>query len=635
MVSPIRFKQIKLKSIKGSDYFILFIMVLIYVTVISSLAIMSHYSFYTNAWDLGIYAQALYSTLNHGKLLYYSVEAIGNPQRSLFGIHFVPFLFFLVPVYALYQSPITLLILRPIAISMGLIPLYWIMCESKISSRGLKIVLAAIYLIYPPMLGSISNFDVLSFLPALFLFALHYLRKGDNLRAYIFIILALMVNEFVSLIVVAAAFYTLLLNRKGVLNGLRCKKIDKNMFFSMLLLSTGILWFTLACTVITHFNPAALQTKWEWGKLGSSPSEIILNILTNPIKALNAFFNDGQRKFLYIFALLGPLAFTSLFEPLALVMAIPWLAASLISINPLYYSIQTQYPAFVAPFIFISAIDGLKKLMSFNARVMKRTASVMVVVLLISTLLIPFENFRFSKSSDAIWLALKDIPSDASISVMPDIYPHVCNRLEVYPYFVEGVDYVLININSWWYDVTLPRPAHTAPRWCEINISNNYGITLNMDGIILYERGYNGSIKYFRSLSFRYSVYDMADSFGDITQVMDGSTIVNVLIHKAGSLSPLLFRTPFRYFPPGNYNVTVRLKASSIENIKFEIRTKPGEIMVFGEELSVSNLPNNEWKDLSFSFAIKKPLPLEFVAYVGNSTDVYFQFLNVLQVSGV
>ncbi|MEM2322460.1 MAG: DUF2079 domain-containing protein, partial [Candidatus Bathyarchaeia archaeon] len=95
------------KPIVRSDYFILFVMATVHTAIVSSLAIRGHYSFYTNAWDLGIYAQALYSTLNHGRLLYYSAELAGNPSGSLFGIHFTPFLLLLVPVYALYQNPIT------------------------------------------------------------------------------------------------------------------------------------------------------------------------------------------------------------------------------------------------------------------------------------------------------------------------------------------------------------------------------------------------------------------------------------------------------------------------------------------------------------------------------------------------
>ncbi|MEM2915403.1 MAG: DUF2079 domain-containing protein, partial [Candidatus Bathyarchaeia archaeon] len=548
-----------------------------------------------------------------------------------FGIHFSPFLLLLVPVYAIYQSPITLLVLRPIAISIGLIPLYQILRDAGIASRRFLIFFTIIYLIYPPMFVPISNFDLLAFLPALFLFALHYLRRGNYVRSYIFISLALMINEFVSLIVAMTAIYVLLINWRGILEDLKLKKINEKMLFSITLLFTGFSWFFLASAVITYFNPLALRTKWEWGELGSSPSEIVFTVLTNPIKVLNALFNDGPKKFLYIVALLGPLAFIPLLEPSALMMAIPWLAASLLSINPLYYSIETQYPAFVSPFIFLSAIDGMKRLMNFNANITKRVFTMMIITLFLSTLLIPSGiQLKFSESNDAVWLALSEIPPDASVSIMPDIYPHVCNRLEVYPYFVEGVEYVLVNIYSWWYDVTLPRPAHVATRWCDAQISDNYGIVLNIRGVVLYKRGYNGTVKCFSGVNFNYGIYDVVDSSGEIIST-------NILVHKAGDPSPLFFRTPTRYLPPGNYNVTARLKASSFilgRVVRFEVRTRPGEIKIFTAKFAGANLSTGKWRDLSFSFSIKKPMPIEMAVYVSNSTDVYFQNLNVLQVSG-
>ena len=619
-----------------SDYFLLFIIALIYVIAVSSFAAITHYSFYTNAWDLGIYAQALYSTLNYGKILYYTVEAVGNPSRSLFGIHFSPFLFLLVPIYAIYQDPIILLVLRPIAISLGLIPLYLILRENKIADKRFVVPFAILYLVYPPMLAPISNFDLLSFLPAIFLLVLYYLEKKQYLRAYTFVLLALTINEFVSLIVIASAFYVLLSNWREVLGSLKRKMISKSMIFSLILLLTGVLWFTLASVVITYFNPAALRTKWEWGELGTSPGEIIFNILTNPIKAVNILFNDGQRKFLYIVALLSPLAFASLLDPLALVMALPWLAASLLSINPLYYSIETQYPAFVSPFIFFSAVKGMKRLMNFNANIMKRIIALMVIVLLISTLLIPSSvQFKRNGNSWIIRLALREIPPNASASVMPEIFPHLCNRLNVYPYFVDGVDYVLINVYSWWYDVTLPRPAHVAVKWCDAQIGDEYGILLNMKGIVLYKRGYKGPVKYFSGVKFTYTVWNVTDSSGRV--VWDEGVSGNVLVHEAGNLAPLFFRVPYKFLPPGTYNVTAIMKVSSIVSrviVRFELRTKPGETKVLIKEFSGEDFIEDKWEILNFSFTIKKTMPIEIAVYASNFTDIYFHSLNVFQVSG-
>jgi len=631
-------KRVNIRSWIRLENLLLFSMALVYIVTISNLAIISHNSFYTNAWDLGIYAQALYSTLNHGKLLYYTVEAAGNPSRSLFGIHFMPFLLLLVPIYAIYQNPITLLVLRPIAISIGLIPLYWILRENGITRRWLIIYFAALYLVYPPTLVPISNFDILSFLPALFLFALYYLRKRKFVQSYIFIILALMVNEFVSLIVASAAIYVFLMDWRRNIGDLRRRRINSEIIFSIVLLITGILWFISASAVITYFNPNALVTKWEWGDLGSGPKEIIFNILTNPIKVANALFNDGPKKFSYIVALLGPFAFISLLEPLPLIMALPWLTASLLSINPLYYSIETQYPAFVSPFIFLSAIDGMKRLVNFNANIMRHATFIAVIMLLSSILLIPPGTLlKFDESNDAIWMALAEIPPNASVSIMPDIYPHVCNRLEAYPYFVEGVDYVLVNIYSWWYDVTFPRPSHIAVRWCDAKISDEYGIVLNMRGVILYKRGYRGDVK-FDGVRFNYGIYDVIDSAGKIVSIENGTISVDVLAYKASNQSILFFKTPFKYLPPGKYNVTVSLMVLSStpeSTVRFEVRTKPGEVKILIKEFSGELLPANRWENLDFSFSIdRSPMPIEIAVYISNLAEIYFQHLSVIQISG-
>lgn len=639
-------KRIDLSWIKmhlRSDYFLLLIIATGYISIVSTLAIWSHHSFNTNAWDLGIYSQALYSTLNHGKIFYYTSELPGNPSGSLFGIHFSPFLFLLIPVYALYQNPVTLLVLRPIAIAAGVIPLYWIARE-RIDSKWLIFLLAIIYLVYPPVMVPISNFDVEVFLPVLFLFALHYLKNGKLLHASPFIVLALMVNEFVPFIVVTMAIYFSILRRKDIIEGLKRRRLTKNAIFSIVLLLGGILWFKLACMVITSFNPTALSTKWEWGELGTEPTEIIVNAFANPMNTARVLFTDGQSKFLYVISLLAPLAFSSLLAPLTLVMTLPWLTASLLSINPMYYDIVTQYPAFVSSFIFVSAIHGLKKLMNSESIEMPRNvAFLMIVSLLISSLLLPTGGyFSVGKSDESVRTALDTIPVDASVSVMPEVYPHLCNRLEVYPYFKIGVDYVLINVYSGWYDVTLPQPAHTAQRWSHVEIDDRYGVVVNANGVLLYKSGYKGPIEHFESVNFTHTYCNVQLATGEIIEdhVGLGESVAKaaVLVHRASDPTPLFFEVPQKALPPGTYKVTVVLKASSTatdEAITLQITKNPERSNIVTQEIMGTDFTQAQrWQFFTLNFTIRQPTFIEMAAYVTNSTDVYFHCMNVLQVSG-
>ena len=634
----------RIKTMLRSDYFILFLIAAVYVTIISILAISRHYAFRTNAWDLGIYSQSLYSTLNHGKLLYYTAELMGNPSGSLFGIHFSPFLFLLVPIYAIYQNPVTLLILRPIAISIGLIPLYWILRDQQLNNKWLIFFLATIYLVYPPITTPLSNFDVEVFLPALFLFTIHYFRKGKLLHSYIFVALALMVNEFVPLIVMAMAVYVFLSHRKKIINGLRSRKLTKNAIFSITLLLSGILFFYLASAVITTFNPNALTTKWEWGELGTSPGEIVINVLTNPAKTINVLFNDGQSKFVYITSLFGPLAFLSFLDPLTLIMTLPWLMASLLSINPLYYAIGTQYPAFVSPFLFVAAINGIKKLVNLSSRgVLRKIGFLMFISLLVSTLLLPTDDyFSVTKAEETTRMALNEIPSTATVSVMPEVFPHLCNRLEVYPYFKSGVDYVLFNVYSWWYNVTLPQPAHTAPKWCGAEIGDEYGIIVNANGVLLYKKGYTGSVKHFEGVDFTYTHHNVRIATGNLVQddvTFGGSvTKADVLVHNITDTTPLFFEVPEKVLPPGRYNVTVLLKVSSItadEVITLEALKEPEHSKIVTKTIKGSDFTRaGKWQVFMFIFSIERPTFVEIAVDVTNSTDVYFYSMNVLQVSG-
>jgi uncharacterized membrane protein len=632
-----------IKTKIGSDYFLLFVIAAVYVITVFSLALAGHYAFQTNAWDLGIYTQAFHSTLNNGKIFYYTAELPGNPSGSLFGIHFSPFLFLLVPIYAIYQSPVTLLILRPIAISIGLIPLYWILRDQQLNSKGFVVLFAIVYLVYLPVAAGYLNFDVEAFLPALFLFAIHYLKKGKLGYSYVFVVLALMINEFVPLIIIAMAVYSFLLNRKEIINGLRQRKLTKNAVFAIILFLSGVLWFKLSSMVIAYFNPSALSTKWEWGELGTSPDAIITSVLTNPVKTLQVLFNDGQIKVLYMVSLLGPVAFFSLLDPLTCIMTLPWLAASMLSVNPSYYSIGSQYPAFISAFIFVSAINGLKKLVNIKGKKNVRKVFFLVpIMLLITTLLIPAPaHVEVKKTGDAARFALEKIPANASASVMPEFFPHICNRLDVYPYFKSGVDYVLIDVYSWWYNVTLPRPADAAPRWCDAEIGDEYGLVVNSKGVLLYEKGYRGSV-IFEGVDFTYTCHNVTVEAGKISQ--DNLTIAglhkeaDVLVHRIADFNPLFFSVPETAFPPGRYNVTVILKVTATvpeDVVALEIKNKleDAEILT-GKIRGVDFAGSGEWQVFSFSFSIDEPTFMGMKVDAGNSTDAYFYSLNVLQVSG-
>jgi hypothetical protein len=318
--------------------------------------------------------------------------------------------------------------------------------------------------------------------------------------------------------------------------------------------------------------------------------------------------------------------------------------ASLRSVNLLYYDIGPQYPAFVSPFLFVSAVNGIKKLGDISSRdILRKIGFLMSVSLVISILLLPTGgDFSVTQAEETTRIALNEIPSTASVSVMPEVHPHLCNRLEVYPYFKSGVDYVLFNVYSWWYTVTLPRPAHVAPRWCDAEIGDEYGIIVNANGVLLYKNGYTGSVKHFEGVDFTYTHHNVRIATGNLVQddVTFGESVTeaDVLVHNVTDATPLFFEVPEKVLPPGRYNVTVLLKVSSItadEVITLEALKEPEHSKIVTKEINGSDFTRaNRWQVFMFNFSIERPTFIEIAVDVTNSTDVYFYSMNVLQVSG-
>ena len=92
--------------------------IFLYIIFFSIICILKYNNFLYNALDLSIINNVLYNTL-HGNTLYSSIQG-----HSYLGDHFTPILFLILPVYAIYQSPITLLVLQTIFLGLAALPIY-------------------------------------------------------------------------------------------------------------------------------------------------------------------------------------------------------------------------------------------------------------------------------------------------------------------------------------------------------------------------------------------------------------------------------------------------------------------------------------------------------------------------------
>jgi uncharacterized membrane protein len=498
-----------------------------YIVVFSYVSILKHDAFESSAWDLGIYEQVIWSTTNTGRVFWYTIEVFVNPSCNFFGLHFSPILFLVVPIYAIYQSTETLLILQASVLALAAIPLYKLaLYESKSARQALAFSL--IYLVYPP-LNSMNYFDfhVQAFLPLLFFFAFYYFRKEEWIKYFVFIILALMVIEIVPLIVVFFGFYGLWIKRMKLSQitdafYIRQFLTNKTVIYSIATIVLGVAWFILARTITSAVNPTAPPNP-NWSDLGNPTQDLLgflFNVLINPLKTVEIIATPAGPKAIYIFGLFAPLLFLSFLSPPSLIIGAPWfITAFLSNYEPYYSTLGFQYVAFVTPFVFISAIYGVKRLgivknylvsterfKSVSSKFTKfHYGKAILIICLFFVVAFPYIvilNIHASlpvvtKHDEALEVFVRLIPSNASVLTQNDLLPHVSRRLYVYAplptatgTFPTGItfEYIFVDITSTWYTPFLNRFV------INVTLNGSFGIQYAFDGILLLKKGYIGEI---------------------------------------------------------------------------------------------------------------------------------------------
>jgi len=482
----------------------------------------------STAWDLGIYEQVLWSTANTGRFFWYTLELAINPSCNFFGIHFSPILFLVLPVYAIFQTTETLLVLQVFFLALGTVPLYKLVFYESHSCKQ-ALVFALMYLAYPPIYGvALFDFHVQAFLPFLFFSAFYYFKKEEWGKYFLFIILSLMVIEFVPLIVVFFGLYGLWANRKKVFHLIRILNFrgflfNKGIFSSIITMILGLVWFIIARNIISSINPSAPpHPNWEFfGDPVHDLPSFIFSVLANPIRTLEVILTPVDQKTLYIFGMFAPLAFLSFLDFPSLMIGAPWfLVAFLSNYSPYYNPIGYQYVGFVVPFIFISAVYGVKHLFAvkhcfgffkkFNV-VPKKIAGIqhwkilailfLVFVIVISyvTVLGIHIGVPVITEHDHVAKAFTElIPSNASVLTQDDLFPHLSRRLYAYvigefsPYLPSDItfDYILIDTESPWYENSLESLVYNLTR------DATFGVQYAADGVWLLKKNYTGGITY-------------------------------------------------------------------------------------------------------------------------------------------
>ena len=626
---------------------VLILAVFAYAMIFSYLTILKHYSFRTYAWDLGIYNQA-FSTALSGKLFVYNVEFYFTPTKSFFGMHFAPFMFFILPFYALAPGVETLLIIQASALAIGAIPIYLIAKDTTKNSIA-SLIFSIVYLMNPLVQGmNWYDFHMEVFFTPLTLFAIYYLRKRSYLTFFAFLLLSLSVIEWASFLVMFMAVYVFAsLGDKERKVGLR-----KRVAISSLTLIVAVLWFFTSFEISHALSPegaAGSMAIANFSVLGvMDVLEIPFKAITEPNRLLAALGYEAGKKLLYVLMVFSPTLFLSFLSPLALIPTLPWFGFSLVSNYAPYYGPAFQYSGLIIPFIFVASIEGSKKITSFadnvfKERVLKKMAVLMLLVTLIVglfaspispifkgevTYFFDYGSPSVTRNDKSILSVLKIIPKDAKVLTTNRIFPHLSSMQFAYvmvPEWAFSADLgnmivkELSKINFDYIVISDLFDNYDSEQIYEKFVENmDFGLYARGTGIEVYKEGYSGKPVLILPQIYTAEELKIGETAGAHgSEVIDDplSTYGKTIFYKPEfSLEEdkIIWYGPYITLEKGNYTAKIRLKISQISSQKlFKVdavanysQVRLGNIDIYGDNFSRPY----EWRTFDFDFTLDRRL---------------------------
>lgn len=420
------------------------LMMLAYTLVFSRLLFRQHAGYGTQAFDFGIYDQAVW-LLSRGLRPFSTIMGM-----NVFGDHVSPLLLLLAPLYRLWADARLLLVVQTAALALGALPVY-LFAKEKLGGMWSAVAVAACYLLYPALewVGSGGFHPEALAVPAI-LFAFLFLYRRKWLWFAVFALLALATKE-------EAAFAVVALGSFAVVAGHR--KVGAATIIG------GLAWLFVALgVVVPHFGPnGPAHFVRDFAYLGSAGGGALL--------AGKVFSAESGA---YVLKLLGPVALLPLAAPAAALIALPGLLVNLASGDAYHRSIEFQHTALVIPFVFIAVVYGLSRL-SRNAYSRTLVLAVMLGAAVAGNYLLSPSPLA-PRASQGLWRQASDrsavvdramamIPPDAVVSANYTFVPHLTHRTSVYvfpmPFKVENwgltgedapsagsVEYVLVDYNN-------------------------------------------------------------------------------------------------------------------------------------------------------------------------------------------
>jgi uncharacterized membrane protein len=601
-------------------------------------------SYGATVWDMG----AFYNTL-------WTIFHAFTFQTFITYMSSKPIAFFMSPLSSI-NSPFFFVYLQTFWISITVLPLYLIGYK-KTGSKSGSLIISISYLLFFGIAGQ-NWFDVhfqTLFVP-LFVSGYALQLVGHKRLGYTAII-------FSGLVYFLYLFFAILFFIFLIMEEIRDKRslmISRQAYVGLIF---SIAMFAIMYLLSIH--EAAIN---------NSSLKASLHIVSGSL--IGVLSSSIDQKIYAVLILLFPFLCLPLLSRKWIFFIIVYFTLMFVSGNSIYFFpnfIRLQYLGMIVPFLYIGTVEVLSNLEfsykngsakdinkgkvfnpSFKLK-LKVAVIIFILIVLLGTVFEPYGPLNGNSSTDfqmnqvtdynlslydhyidMVNLIPKNDPYILYQNNMPQIIYKDPTALTIYlfgepynyTYFIDGkwtnnVSYVIADPYSSWFTVS-GSGNYSSNMYITLNhfiSTGQYGILAEYDGLILLKKGYIGKPIIYGPENRIFTVQDLYSGFTD----RNGNTSIY-----SSNLSgyQTLWYGPYTFLQPGNYVLTLRLKASNVSSLnKFQLRysymLNPSSGVPIDVELVNLTGKNLEYPDkwVNITLNIKAANFYDYVEFAGQSFD--------------
>lgn len=463
--------------------------VTVYVVFMGVYNVRWHHKMKTHNFDLAIDNNLIFSALK-GAHMESTVTQGNNPGQYL-ATHAKLGQYVILPIYALYPKPETLIVIQGLLLGLGALPLFGF--AKRFVSSWMAVGISLCYLAYHPLHSanfceskylSLSGFFVLATF-----WAIEYKRPVLYGLAFV---CAMLMREDVPVGLAVGGMVLLLSGRRPLYGGIT--------------IVVSVVWFLILRSLMdkagSWWFPGMYKGLWSPGQEGYG--SVLKTVITNPLFVLNRVIEKD--KVIYLMHLLVPLAFLPARRWYLWAAFLPGTALTLFvtDYKPIFgYSFQ--YVMHWVPYLFLAvplALAAIQK--SSEDGVFRARGAFVAMALATSTMSYNYGafarrpssvkggyfyiDFTISEAEEKRYAELKeiirDIPPDASVVATEQVGPHVSSRRLMYALRrgVYDAEYMLAAKSELDFE-------QTRKLFTESVKSNKYGVIKRVGEFVLLKKG--------------------------------------------------------------------------------------------------------------------------------------------------